>query len=130
MAGIARVHGAPLAGAFYGLQPLVVKIATTNLLTADTGGGATEITEGGRTKAVRALQTVGSIVWLSAADAGVDNLTAVVDGATVNNGAGLVTAGTWGALKDALAAAVGGVPGDFTVTSSSVLNADGSFTFA
>lgn len=130
MAGIARKNGSPLAGAFYGLQPTVVLITTTNLMTADTGGGTTEIVEGGRTKAIRALQTVASIVWLGGQHGGNDYVCAVVDGATLNNGAGLTTAGAFGALKDALAAEVGGVPGDYTITTSTALNADGTFTFA
>jgi hypothetical protein len=130
MAGIARVHGAPAAQGFYGLQPVVVKIARSNVFTADTGGGTTEITEGGYTKGIRALQTVASIVMLGAKESSDDSIAAIVDGATFNNGAGLTTAGTYGALKDALVAAVGGAAGNYTITVSSELNGDGTFTFA
>lgn len=128
MAGIGRVHGAPAAGAFYGLQPTVVKVAATGKFTADSGTAPTAITEGGYTKAVKAMQTVGSIVWLAARDA--DVFTAVVDGATLNNGAGATTAGAFGALRDAMVSNCGGVVGDYTVTTSTALNGDGTFTFA
>lgn len=129
MAGIDRVNGAPSAEAFYGgYQPLVIKVENNGVFTANTGGGTTAIVEGGYAKAVKALQTVGSIVWLGTQTA--NSFTAVVDGATVNRGAGATTAGTWGALKDALASEVGGAAGDFTVTSSNALNGAGTFTFA
>ncbi len=130
MAGIARVHGAPEAQGFYGLQPEVIKIARANVFTADSGGGTTEIVEGGYTKGIRALQTVASIVMLGAKDSGDDSICAIVDGATFNDGPGLTTAGTYGALKDALVAAVGGVAGNYTITVSTTLNGDGTFTFA
>lgn len=130
MAGIARKNGHPLAAGFYGLQPTVVKIARSNVFTADSGGGTTEITEGGYSKAVRALQTVASIVWLGAHESGDDYFCAVVDGATFNTGAGLTTAGTYGALKDALVAEVGGAAGNYTITVSTQLEGDGTFSFA
>lgn len=128
MAGISRINGNAVAGAFYGLQPLVVKVADSGSgFTASTGGGTTAIVEGGYEKAVRALETVGSIVWLGAqADA---TFTAVVDGASVNRGPGATTSGAWGALKDALASA-GFTVGNLTVTTSSTLNGAGTFTFA
>lgn len=128
MPGIARVNGSMTAEAFYGLQPLVIKIADSGSgFTADSGGGTSEITEGGYTKGVKALQTVASIVWLGAqANA---SLTAVVDAGTVNRGAGATTAGTWGALKDALGDA-GFTIGNLTITTSSTLNGAGTFTFA
>lgn len=128
MAGIARTHGAASAEAFYGLQPLVIKIADSGSgFTADSGGGTTEITEGGYTKGIRALQTVASIVWLGAQTNA--SLCAVIDSGTANNGAGATTAGAWGALKDALADA-GFTVGNLTVTTSSTLNGAGTFTFA
>ena len=130
MAGIARKNGSPLAGAFYGLQPKVVLINRANVFTADSGGGATAITEGGRTKAIRALQTVASIVWLGGQHAGDDYVCAVVDSGTFNDGAGLTTAGQYGALKDALVAEVGGAAGNYTITVSTALEADGTFSFA
>lgn len=129
MATIARVHGSPDAYSFYGLQPKVVLINRANVFTADTGGGTTAITEGGRTKAIRALQTVASIVWLGGQHSGDDYVCAVVDSATFNDGPGATTAGTYGALKDALVATVGGAAGNYTITASTALEADGTFTF-
>jgi hypothetical protein len=131
MAGIQRVHGGPIAGAFYGLQPLVIKIADSSSgFTADTLDGNGLLTaEGGYSEGIKALQTVGSIVWLGAqANA---SLCAVVDGATINRGPGSSStySGTWGALKEALVGA-GFTLGDLTVTSSTTLNGAGTFTFA
>lgn len=127
---IDKVHGSAAPGAFYGLQPLVVKVAdSTNGFTADTVDGNGQITaEGGYAKAVKALESVASVVWLGAQANG--SFTAVVDGGTANNGAGATTAGAWGALRDAMVSQVGGSAGDYTVTTSSVLNGAGTFTFA
>lgn len=128
MASISRTHGQASAGAFYGLQPLVIKVADSGSgFTANSGGGTSAITEGGYEKAVRAMESLGSIVWLGAqADA---TFTAVVDSSTFNNGAGATTSGAYGALKDALAGA-GFTVGNLTVTTSSTLNGAGTFTFA
>lgn len=130
MAGISRVHGSPDAGAWYGLAPTVVLISRANVFTADTGGGTTAITEGGRTQAVRALLTVASIVWLGKQHSGNDYVCAIVDGNTFNTGAGGTTAGTYGALKDALVANVGGAAGNYTITVATALEGDGTFSFA
>jgi len=131
MAGIARVHGAVAAQGFYGLQPLVVKVGKSNVMTATTYDGNGNIdTIGGYDLAVTAIETVASIVWLGAVDGGADYVTAVVDGATINAGAGATTAGAYGALKDALASQLGGTGSDYTVTTSSTLNGVGTFTFA
>ena len=133
MPGINKVHGQVAPGAFYGYTPLVVKVAATGKFTADSVNGTTgAITEGGYAKASKALQTVSSIVWLGARDA--DAFTAIVDFPTANQGDGAggnagATTG-FGALKATLAAALGGVVGDYTVTTSSVLNGAGTFTFA
>jgi hypothetical protein len=134
MALQSRYNGAAAAGAFYGYTPLVIKItdaATTGTLTANTGGSGSAITEGGYEKAVRAIQSLGSVVWLSAQASDSKTITAIVDGSTYNNGAGASTSGSFGALKDALTNAgltVGG--SNLGVTSSSVLNSAGTFTFA
>jgi len=66
--GIARKNGSVLNPAgFYGLQPVVLKVAAnSNQFTADTGGGTTAIVEGGYTKAVRAIQKLASIVYVGA----------------------------------------------------------------
>ncbi len=126
--GQVRVNGAPAAGAFYGYQPLVLKIAATNVGTADTGGNGTAITEGNYTKTVRAVQQLGSIVVMGAQTN--NTFACIVDAATFNNGGGLTTTGAFGALKDAVASATGIAVGNITVTSSSTLNGDGTFTFA
>lgn len=132
-AGIARVHGQPAAGAFYGYTPVVVKIAATGKFTADTVNGTTgAITDGGYATAIKLVQTVGSIVWLGAQTA--NTFTAVVDFPSLNQGDGAggnagATTG-FGALKAALAAALGGAVSDYTVTTATALNGDGTFTFA
>ena len=51
--GQVRTNGAPAAAGFYGYQPLVLKIAATNVGTADSGGAGTAITEGNYTKTVQ-----------------------------------------------------------------------------
>ena len=132
-AGIGRIHGQAAAGAFYGYTPVVVKVLNTGTFTADTVNGTTGvITEGGYSKAVKAVQTVGSIVWLGAQTA--NTFVAIVDQPSVNQGDGAggnagATTG-FGALAAALAAALGGSAGDYTITTSSALNGDGTFTFA
>jgi hypothetical protein len=67
MAGIDRVHGsvvnpATLTG---GYPMLFLKCAAnSNQFTADSGGGTSAITEGGYTKAIRAIQTIATVVYL------------------------------------------------------------------
>lgn len=129
MALLSRFNGAAAAGAFYGYTPLVIKVADSgNSFTANSGGAGSAITEGGYEKAVRAIQQLGSVVWLGAQANG--SFTAVVDGPTFNAGAGATTSGAYGALKDAIVAATGATVGNLTVTTSSVLNGAGTFTFA
>lgn len=65
MAGISRVNGGVIAPAgFYGYSPAVVKVYASNVGTADTGGSGTPIVEGNFTKAIRAIQTIASIVFI------------------------------------------------------------------
>lgn len=126
MAGFDRVNGKASAGAFYGYSPLVIKVADSGSgFTATTGGGTSAIVEGGYDKAVRAMETLGSIVWL----AGQTNASfvAIVDGPSFNAGAGATTTGAYGALKDALAGA-GFTVSNLTVTTSTVLAGAGTFT--
>ena len=130
MAELSRFNGAPAAGGFYGYQPKFVLVTASNKFTADTGGAGVAIVEGGYTKAVRAAQSVGSIVILAARDSGSDYFTCVFDAATVNSGAGETTAGDWGALIDAMASAVGGAAGDYAVTEADGINGDGTITYA
>lgn len=128
--GQVKVNGKLAAGAFYGYQPLVILVAATGKFTATTGGTsqADPLVEGGYDKAIRAVQQLGSTIIVGAQTA--NNFAVIVDGATFNAGAGLTTAGAYGALKDALVSAVGGSVGNYTVTTSSALNGDGTFTFA
>lgn len=130
MADVSRFNGAPAAGGFYGYQPKFVLVTASNKFSADTGGSGTAITEGGYSKAVKAAQLVGSIVILGARDSGSDYFSCVFDAATVNDGAGETTSGTWGAFIDALAATVGGTAGDYTVTAATEINGAGTITYA
>lgn len=82
MAGIDRVHGevvnpATLTG---GYPMLFLKIAGTDIGSADTGGGTTAIVEGNFTKALRALQTVASTVYIGTRAA--NQFVVAVDGST------------------------------------------------
>jgi hypothetical protein len=64
MAGISRVNGNAAAGAFYGYTPAFYLIEGTNVGTASTGGGTSAITEGNFEKAIRAIRTRASIVFV------------------------------------------------------------------
>ena len=82
--GTVRTNGAPAAGAFYGYQPTFYLIANTaaNVGTADTGGAGSAIVEGYFTKAIRAIGSVGSIVYIGTrANAG---FVVAIDAATAN----------------------------------------------
>ena len=118
-----RVHGIVVANANQGYQPLVIKCAGTNAFLVDTVSGTGAITKLGYSKAVEVMQTFGSIVWIGARSD--SSFAVVVDGATVNKG----TAGTFVELKAALEAVVDNTA-TVTVTTSSVLNGAGDFTFA
>ena len=67
---------------FYGYQPVFLKIAGTNVGTADSGGGTTAITEGNLSKTIKAVQTVGSIVYIG--NAATSQIVIAIDGATAN----------------------------------------------
>jgi len=125
MALLSRFNGAAAAGAFYGYSPLVIKLACTAGFTANSGGSGSAITEGGYEKVVRAIQQLGSIIWLSGQND--DALTVIVDLPTFNAGAGATTSGAYGALKDAVLANRAG-SGSLTVTTSSTLAGAGTFT--
>mgnify|MGYP000175564889 CR=1 FL=1 len=95
MAGIGRVHGQVLSGSSYnvtgsegaffsGYQPLVLKFASTNNFNGDSVNGTTGvITDGPRTKAIRAVAQFGSILMVDRASNN-DALTVIVDGASFN----------------------------------------------
>jgi hypothetical protein len=131
MASISRVNGTPAAtGAFYGLKPALVTITYANKFTADAQDGTTYvITEGGHSKAVKALEQVASIIWLGNSYDD-DYFSAIVDYATFNTGAGGTTAGTYGALADALTSAIGsGTAGTYQsgVAVYTTLKSDGTW---
>jgi hypothetical protein len=108
MASISRVNGTAQAGAFYGLKGALVTVNYTDKFTADSVDGYLAITEGGYSKAVKALEQVASIIWLGARHSGSDYFSAIIDYATFNDGAGATTTGQYGALADALTSELGG----------------------
>jgi hypothetical protein len=126
-----KVHGQVAAGAFFGYTPMFVRAYRANVFTADTVDATTgAITEGGYSKAMKAFQALGSVTWASAIASDDDYITVMVDYPTFNMGGGATTSGAMGALKDALVGTVGGAAGNYTITTSTVLNSDGTFTFA
>lgn len=133
MATLNKKHGQAAAGAFYGYSPLVIVVtdSATTSFTADSVDGTTgAITEGGYSKAVKAVQTLGSIVWLGArTDA--HYFSCIVDGPSFNAGGGAITTTAYGALKDAMVlAGVTATVGNLTVTTGTSLNNQGAFTLA
>jgi hypothetical protein len=115
--GQIKVNGKASFTTVYGYQPLVIKVANTGAFTATTGGHQSDDTTsqlvfGGYEHAMLTVMQFASIVFMGAQDP--DHFTVVVDGASCNL-AGLTAA----------FAAQGG-----TVTTASVLNGDGTFTFA
>jgi hypothetical protein len=78
MGGISRVNGGVVANSgFYGMSPTVLKIYASNVGLADTGGSGTAIVEGNFSKAIRAIQTVASIVFIGTR--GDDGFLVIVD---------------------------------------------------
>jgi hypothetical protein len=141
MAGIDNIHAQAEFGTslnvtgtkqsfFSGYQPLIVKIAGTGIATLDTQATPTSaIVEGTRSKALKAVATFGSILMTDDGDA-TTALTVIVDGATFNQGNSNTTTTGFGLLKAAVAAATGVSSGSITITSSTSLNSDGTFTYA
>jgi len=82
MAEIQRVHGSPAAGGFYGYQPVILKIAGTNVGTADTLSGGKITAEGNFGKALRAIQQRASIVFVGTRAN--NQFVVMVDGASAN----------------------------------------------
>jgi hypothetical protein len=141
MAGISNIHAQAEFGTssnvtgtkqsfFSGYQPLVIKIAGTGIATLDTQATPTSaIVEGTRSKALKAVQTLGSILMTDDGDA-TTALTVIVDGGSFNQGnSNTVTTG-FGLLKTAVSDATGVAEGSITITSSTSLNSDGTFTYA
>lgn len=126
--GQVKVNGKAVAGAFYGYQPLALKIADSQSgFTATTGGtSATDpLVEGGFDKGIRAVETLGSLIILGTQLNA--SLFVIVDGASFNAGAGATTAGAYGALKDAVASATGMGAGNLTVTATTTITGAGAF---
>jgi hypothetical protein len=125
--GIGRKHGHAFAAGFYGYQPALVTITSTNRITADSSSGGF-IVDGGYTKVMRALEQFASIVVLGDQDGGNDNFSAIVDLASFNQGDGMGGQGgstsDLSALKAAVDAAIGGT---CSVTVATTLQADGSW---
>ena len=131
MARVLKVHGQVAAGAFYGYTPLVIRINRSNVFTADSVDANTgAITEGGYSKAIRAVQALGSIVLSSAIATDDDYITVIVDGPSFNAGRGAVTNAAYGALKDALVDTVGGAAGNYTIATATSLNSDGTWALS
>lgn len=83
MAGIDRVHGSIVAPeTLHGGYPMLfLKIAAnSNQFTADSGGAPAAIVEGGFTKAIRAIQTVATLVYIGTRANG--QFVVAVDGST------------------------------------------------
>lgn len=133
--GQVRTNGAPAIGSVTagggfnigGYQPRLIKFAQTDVATADTGGSGSAIVEGNRTKAIRAIAQFGTILATDTASA-TTALTVLVDDATFNKGAGATTAGAYGAVIDAVAAATG--TSAATVTTSAGFTSAGVWTLA
>lgn len=82
MAGISRKNGSVQAGTLHGgYQMTFLKITDSGSgFTADSGGGTTAITEGGFTTAIRAIQTIATLVYIGTRANG--QFVVAVDGAT------------------------------------------------
>jgi hypothetical protein len=129
MADLNRVHGSPATGSFYGLKGALVTVSYSGKFTADSVDGTTKvITEGGYAKAVKALEQVGSIIWLGAQTN--NSFAAIVDYANFNDGPGATTSGQYGALADALYSEIGSGSASSYQSGTAVyttLNGDGTW---
>ena len=130
MATINRIHGRAASGSFYGYSPLCIRVTDSgNAFTADTVDGTTGvITEGGYSKMVKVMQTLGSIVILGAQANG--SFCAVVDGPSFNAGGDTTNTGAYGILQT-LADVIGsGTVAITTSAASPALTSAGAFTLA
>jgi hypothetical protein len=117
-----RVNGTVVADANQGYQPVVIKVAAVAGFLVDTVAGDGAITKNGYSKAVDVLETFGSIVWVGAQTN--NSFTCIVDGGTVNRG----VAADYAELAAAMELIIDA--GTAVVTTSEVLNGDGTFTYA
>ena len=125
MADFGRVNGKAYAASFYGYQPRMVQIQNSSDSPFTYDSSTNPIVEDNYDKTVKACEQIGSIVILGSANGNYDYFTAVFDGATVNDGPGATTAGTWGALKDAVASQLGLSAGNFDVRDATTLDSMG-----
>ena len=125
MASLNRVHGKAFAASFYGIQPRAVQIYNSSDSPFSYDSSENPVVDDNYDKAVKACAQIGSIVILGG-HSDYDYFTAVFDGATVNDGPGDTTDGTWGALKDALANQLGLTASNFNIRGdATALNARG-----
>lgn len=127
--GVPRVHGQAAAGIFVQPTLIGIKVTATGKFTVSSGGGTSAFTDGGYEKAVKAVESQGSIVWLGNRTDD-DYFFAIVDGNTINKGDGVAGSGVttgYGALKAVLAAQCGGVVGDYTVAEYTSITNQGAF---
>lgn len=110
--GQIRVNGKASFTTVYGYQPLIVKVAKTGAFTASTGGAPSELVFGGYERAMLTVMQFASIVFMGAQSD--DAFCVIVDGASCN--------------LDGLTAAFDAQGA--TVTTATVLNGNGTFTFA
>jgi hypothetical protein len=122
MAGVLKYNGQVESGNFIGYPLLMVKAACTGGFLAASEGSDGEIVENGYDKAVKVFETVGSVLWVSVQDD--DSITVMVESSTFPQETADLTA-----LDDALTAVRDG-SNALTVTTSSALNGDGTFTYA
>ena len=116
MADLSRYHGKAYAASFYGYQPRAVQVYNTSDKPFSYDSSTNPIVEDNFDKSVKAAEQFGSIILLGSSNGDYSYFTAVFDAATVNDGPGTTTAGTWGALKDALANQLGVSAGNFDIT--------------
>ena len=116
MAIFSPAHGKAYAASFYGYQPRAVQVYNTSDKPFSYDSSTNPIVEANYDKSVKACEQIGSIILLGSSNSDYSYFTAVFDGATVNDGPGATTAGTWGALKDALASQLGVSAGNFDIT--------------
>jgi hypothetical protein len=121
--GIDRIHGSAVTPNPFtlhgGYQMTFLKVAGSNVGTADSGGDGSPITEGNFTKAIRAIQQIGTIVYIGTRAN--NQFVVAVDAATINPYVSANTDTSVTAAVDAVVTAATGV--STTVTDISGLAA-------
>lgn len=127
MAGIPRVHGSVSSETLHGgyqTTYLLIKDTGNSPFTADTGGGTSAIVEGGYSKAIRAIQTVATTVFIGPQSdngflVGLDGATAQPTGPAYNSDATPTVAER---IKDVVEAIGGTVTATVTVKTLTLAN--------